>query len=273
MDRVALTVAYDGRPYNGWQTQPDGKAVQDYLQQALARIAGEPVRVVCAGRTDTGVHALAQTVHFDPPVQRPASAWLRGTNSHLPDSIAVQAVHAVRPDFHARFDATERQYQYLLRVAPTPEPYWSGRAGWSFRPVDVARMRAAAQCLAGEHDFSAFRSSQCQAASPVRTMQPVQITGSAGLICLTFTANAFLHHMIRNLVGALVMIGQSRRPVEWMAQLLAGRDRTVAAPTFAPHGLYFCGARYRPEDGLPPYRRIDGIGFQPGAADDVQEQE
>ncbi len=231
--------------------------MQDHLQDALSRIAQTPISVVCAGRTDAGVHALAQTVHFESRVERPLSAWVRGTNSHLPDSIAVTAATPVRDDFHARFDATERQYQYLLRVAPVREPFWAGRAGWTFRPVDPERMRQAAQCLTGEHDFSAFRSSQCQAATPVRRLQAVRVSGSAELICLTFTANAFLHHMIRNLVGSLIYIGQNRQPVEWMAQLLAGRDRSAAAPTFQPDGLYFCGASYREQDRLPAYRRLD----------------
>ncbi len=216
---------------------------------------------MCAGRTDAGVHALAQTVHFQTAAQRPLSAWVRGTNSHLPDSVAVISAQRVRDDFHARFDATERQYQYLLRVAPTREPFWAGRAGWSFRPVDPLRIREAAQCLVGEHDFSAFRSSQCQAASPVRQLRSVKVTGTAGLICITFTANAFLHHMIRNLVGSLLYIGQGRQPVGWMAQLLNGRDRSASAPTFEPDGLYFCGARYRPDDGLPGYRRLDQPAF------------
>lgn len=264
MTKIALTIAYDGRLFDGWQTQPGGNTVQDYVQKAIGQIAQEPTKVVCAGRTDAGVHALAQVVHFETAAVRPMSAWVRGTNSHLPDSVAVTSARQVREDFHARFDATERQYQYLLRVAPNRDPFWAGRAGWLFRPVELELIRQAALCLVGKHDFSAFRSSQCQAASPVRTLQPVVVQGSAQLLCLTFTGNAFLHHMIRNIVGSLVYIGQGRQPVAWMAQLLAGRQRAAAAPTFDPAGLYFCGALYRADDDLPAYKRLDSAQYSPG---------
>ncbi len=265
--RFALRLAYDGRAFNGWQTQPGGNTVQDHLEAALARIAGAPVRVTCAGRTDTGVHALAQPVHFDAPAPRPLSAWVRGLNSHLPASIAVTAAQAVRQDFHARYDAIGRQYQYLLRVAPVRDPFWAGRAGWVFRSMDVAAMRAGAANLIGTHDFSAFRSAQCQAASPVRRLDAIGFAGSAGLILITFEGNAFLHHMIRNIVGALIEVGAARRHPTWLGELLAGRDRRRAAPTFDASGLYFCGARYPQGDRLPGYARLNDVGHWPGRED------
>lgn len=264
MGTMALTVAYDGRGFDGWQTQPDGNTVQDSLQRALAQVAQQPVKVVCAGRTDAGVHALRQVVHFDAPVERPLTAWVRGVNSHLPGAIAVQHACAVRPDFHARFDATGRQYQYVLQVSPVRDPFWAGRAGWIFRPVNMQAMREAAACLVGTHDFSAFRSSQCQAKSPVRTLESVTIEGSAELMLFTFKGNAFLHHMIRNLLGSLVYVGLARQPVEWLGQVLASGERHMAAPTFMPDGLYFCGVHYRPDDPVPGPASLAGPAFNPG---------
>ncbi len=262
--RVALTVSYDGRTFNGWQTQPDGATVQDRLQHALGEIAGRPVNVVCAGRTDAGVHALAQVVHFDAPVERPLSAWVRGVNRHLPTSVAVRSARVTRTDFHARYDAIGRQYQYLLQVAPVREPLLVGRAGWVFRPLDRAAMEVAAASLVGTHDFSSFRSSQCQAASPVRTLGAVTLSGSPSLMLITFSGNAFLHHMIRNIVGALVAIGLNRHSPDFMAWLLAARDRRLAPATFAPDGLYFCGAAYPESDEMPGFSRLDSTSLTPG---------
>ncbi|MFK7962571.1 MAG: tRNA pseudouridine(38-40) synthase TruA [Burkholderiaceae bacterium] len=264
MSRIALTVSYDGRGFDGWQTQPDGNTVQDSLQHALGEVAQRPIKVVCAGRTDAGVHALRQVVHFDAPVERPMTAWVRGVNSHLPSAIAIEQASQVRPEFHARFDATGRQYQYLLRVSASQDPFWAGRAGWVFRSVDIARMRAAAKCLVGTHDFSAFRSSQCQAKTPIRTLESVTIEGSDELILFTFNGNAFLHHMIRNLIGSLIYVGQARQPVEWLRGVLAGGDRALAAPTFMPDGLYFCGAHYRADDPVPGPSTLLAPAFNPG---------
>jgi len=244
MTRMALGVAYDGAPWLGWQTQPGGRTVQDTLEAALAAFVGAPVPTVCAGRTDTGVHAAMQVVHLDSPVVRPDHAWVRGLNAHLPPSIAVRWAQPVPDDFHARFSATARSYVYVLRVDPVRSPHWVQRAGWSFRPLDLAAMQAAGAALLGEHDFTSFRSSQCQAASPVRTMHALEIAQRGRFITVTLRANAFLHHMVRNILGCLVYVGQGRHPPEWMAEVLAARNRAVAAPTFAPGGLYLTAVEY-----------------------------
>lgn len=244
--RFALLLAYDGAGFPGWQTQPSGDALQDRLEQALSSIAAEPVATVCAGRTDAGVHALAQVVHFETCAQRPKSAWVRGVNALLPRQIAVQRVSEVDEAFHARYGATRRAYRYLLYRSAQRHPLYAGRAGWVFQPLDLDRMHEAAAALLGEHDFSAFRSSQCQAKSPVRRLDRLEIRERGPLVIFELEANAFLHHMVRNLVGALVWIGIGRRPAGWTAELLAARDRRLAAPTFAPDGLYLTGVEYPP---------------------------
>lgn len=258
MPRIALIVSYDGSGFPGWQTQPGGAALQDRLQAALSFVADHPVATVCAGRTDAGVHATSQVVHFDSDARRPLSAWVRGVNAHLPAAIAVQHASAVSDTFHARFDARKRRYRYLLHSAPVRQPLLAGRAGWTWRPVDVHRMRTAAAHLAGTHDFSAFRSSECQAASPVRTLEPVSIERRGSLLVLEFIGNAFLHHMVRNLVGALLMVGDGRREPGWIAEVLQSRDRRLAAPTFDASGLYLSGVHYPEQPGLPSWPQ-DGL--------------
>jgi tRNA pseudouridine38-40 synthase len=264
--RIALTVAYDGSGFAGWQTQPDGNTIQDRLEYALACIVGEPVPTICAGRTDAGVHALRQVVHFDVCRNRPLSAWLRGVNRYLPPGIAVRGAWAVDEEFHARFGALRRAYRYQLLSAAVSHPLLAGRVGWTHRPLDSERLRQASTLLMGEHDFSAFRSSQCQAHSPVRRMDSIAVEtmdarSTAGrlmglqrsddcLISIRFVGNAFLHHMIRNIVGALVMVGSGQRPVQWVGHLLASRDRRLGAPTFAAAGLCFEGVEYDPRYGL-----------------------
>jgi tRNA pseudouridine38-40 synthase len=250
MPRIVLSIAYNGQPFLGWQTQPGGNTVQDNLELALSAIAGHPVSTVCAGRTDTGVHACGQVVHFDTSTQRPLHAWVRGVNSHLPDSVAVLTSQLVRDDFHARFDAQERRYVYYLSSSPVRHPLIAGRAGWVHRPLDAQRIALAVPSLLGTHDFSAFRSSQCQAKSPVRTLNRVSVACSGSMIRMEFSANAFLHHMIRNIVGTLVYVGDGRRPVEWAAEVLASRQRALAAPTFSPDGLYFDSVRYPDDDKI-----------------------
>jgi tRNA pseudouridine38-40 synthase len=242
--RIALGVEYDGGPWRGWQTQPGGGTVQDELEAALSRIAGEKIAVVCAGRTDAGVHASAQVAHFDTRVDRPSTAWVRGTNALLPPSIAVLWAQAVDDAFHARFSARGRCYRYLLLDRPQRPGVWHGRVGWCHRPLDEGRMRQAARSLLGEHDFSAFRAADCQASSPVRTLCRAEVTRADEMLIFDFEANAFLHHMVRNMVGSLVQVGQGGRPPEWIGELLASRDRTRAAPTFAATGLYLVGVRY-----------------------------
>jgi tRNA pseudouridine38-40 synthase len=250
--RLALTLAYDGMAFDGWQTQASGRTVQDTLERALSQMADEPISTVCAGRTDAGVHALGQVVHFDTGATRPLQAWVRGVNALLPPTVAVQDARAVRDDFHARFCAVRRHYRYLLHVSPVRHPLLAQRVGWSFRELELSRMRQAAQCLIGEHDFSAFRSAQCQAASPVRRLECITFRRDGPLISIDFVGNAFLHHMIRNLVGMLVMIGDGRKPEQWAGELLNGRDRRAAPATYGAQGLYLVGAEYPDHHGLAP---------------------
>ena len=249
--RIALGVEYDGSTFHGWQTQIGGGTVQDALQAAMGAIAGEPVDVVCAGRTDAGVHATAQVVHFDAPVERPLSAWVRGVNTFLPPAISVHWAHPVTDAFHARFSAFGRRYRYLLINRAQRTGVWHGRAGWYHHPLDVETMQRAATMLLGEHDFSAFRAADCQAKSPIKTVRQASVQRSGDLIVFDFEAGAFLHHMVRNLVGSLVYIGQGKHPAEWMAQLLEAKDRRLAAPTFSAAGLYLAGVSYEDHWGLP----------------------
>ncbi|HWH82409.1 MAG TPA: tRNA pseudouridine(38-40) synthase TruA [Burkholderiaceae bacterium] len=249
--RVALGVSYRGQAYHGWQSQPDGRTVQDRLEHALGRFADQPLRTVCAGRTDTGVHALNQVVHLDTKLVRTASSWVRGTNRFLPDDIAVQWCRLTDESFHARNAAHGRRYVYLLLESPVRPAIEAGSVGWSFRPLDGDAMRAAAALLLGEHDFSAFRSSECQAATPVKTLRRIEISRRGAYWRFEFDANAFLHHMVRNLMGSLVAVGAGVRDTAWLAGVLAARDRAVAAPTFPADGLYFAGPYYDPAHGIP----------------------
>lgn len=259
MSRIALGLSYDGAPWQGWQTQPHRRTVQDTLEGALARFVGQPVPTVCAGRTDTGVHAVQQVVHLDAPVERSLQAWIRGVNAHLPPSIVVRWSAQVPDTFHARFSARSRAYVYLLIEDAACPPAWVGKAGWTFRPLDLEAMREGARHLVGEHDYSSFRSSQCQAASPVRTMTSLEITRRGRFFVFTLRANAFLHHMVRNIIGALVYVGQGRHPPEWIAQLLVERDRRRAAPTFSPDGLYLTAVGYPDAPFLPATDGTDEV--------------
>jgi len=265
MPRIALGLSYDGAPWLGWQTQPGGRTVQDTLEAALARFVGAPVSTICAGRTDTGVHAALQVVHLDTLVNRREDAWVRGVNAHLPASISIRWARTVPDDFHARFGARSRTYVYLIHNARTRSPFWTGRAAWCFRPLDVDAMRAASQYLLGEHDFSSFRSSQCQAAHPVRTLHRIDWREQGDLLIATFTANAFLHHMVRNLMGALVYVGQGRLAPADIAQLLTARNRTLAPPTYAAEGLYLVAIGY---PGCEAFLgELDGAGWIPMGCD------
>lgn len=259
--RLALGVEYDGSAFRGWQTQPGGETVQDTLESALSQIAGVSIDVVCAGRTDAGVHAIAQVVHFDTRVDRPLSAWVRGVNSFLPPAVAVRWAHPVHDGFHARFSAYGRCYRYILINRPQRTGVWHGRAGWYHHPLDVEIMQLAAALLLGEHDFSAFRAADCQAKSPVKTIRRANVRRSGDMIVFDFEAGAFLHHMVRNLVGSLVYVGQGKHPPGWMAQLMASGDRRLAAPTFAAAGLYLVGVHYESHWGLPACED----SFLPGA--------
>lgn len=251
MPRMALGVAYDGTHWEGWQTQPHRCTVQDTFEAALRQFAAQPVRTICAGRTDTGVHGLAQVVHFDVSVERRLESWVRGVNALLPDSIAVQWACVVPEAFHARFSALSRTYVYVLRTSRARSPITHARVGWVHYPLDLELMRQAALMLMGEHDFSSFRSSQCQAASPIRTLHSLQIEQRGEFFIFTFKANAFLHHMVRNLMGVILCIGRGRNAPRWAAELLAERDRRLAAPTFSPDGLYLARVEYPQEFSLP----------------------
>jgi len=258
--RLALGIEYDGRPYCGWQSQADGNTVQDTLQQALGQIAGEQISVTAAGRTDTGVHALEQVVHFDTQAERPLTAWVRGVNALLPDSIAVRWAYLVPDEFHARFSAHGRSYRYLLVNRPTRSAIHSGKTGWFHAPLDLAAMQAAALCLLGEHDFSAFRAAQCQAKSPVKHLHQLDIRREGEMLIFDLSANAFLHHMVRNIVGCLVYVGKGKHPPEWLAEVLGGRERSLAAPTFAPDGLYLRRIQYEAKWGLPQMENETTLG-------------
>ena len=261
--RVALGISYNGQPYSGWQSQASGNTVQDHLEAALGRFATQKVATICAGRTDAGVHGLMQVVHFDTGLQRAPFSWVRGTNTFLPPDIAVQWAQPVPDAFHARACAVARRYAYVLLQSPVRPSVEAGRVGWVFHELDGQAMQDAVQHLLGEHDFSSFRASACQAKSPVKTLHRIAITrrGPADGPSLhgcapcywrfEFEGNAFLHHMIRNIMGCIVAIGQGLYPPQWMRQVLDARSRDAAAPTFSPDGLYFLGPVYAPEWGLP----------------------
>ena len=251
--RIALGITYSGSAYEGWQSQRSGNTVQDKLENALGKFADQPIRVNCAGRTDAGVHGLMQVVHFDTPVQRETASWVRGTNAFLPRDIAVQWAKLVPDEFHARGSAIARRYAYVVLESAVRPSVEAGRVGWVYRPLDGDLMRQAAVCLLGTHDFSSFRAAQCQAKSPVKTIQKIDITQRLGSSYwrFEFEANAFLHHMIRNIMGCLVAVGQGAHPPEWLLGVLAARSRLAAAPTFSPDGLYFLGPVYEKHHSLP----------------------
>ena len=251
--RVALGLTYNGSAYEGWQSQLSGNTVQDKLELALAKFSTQTIRVNCAGRTDAGVHGLMQVVHFDTQLDRETASWVRGTNTFLPTDIAVQWAKVVPDEFHSRGSAIARRYAYVVLESPVRPSVESGRVGWVYRPLDGEKMRKAASYLLGEHDFSSFRAAQCQAKSPIKMLQRIDITQKSGSNYwhFEFEANAFLHHMIRNIMGCLVAVGQGFAPAEWMAEVLAARRRDAAAPTFSPNGLYFLGPVYDDKYGLP----------------------
>jgi tRNA pseudouridine38-40 synthase len=252
--RIALGLEYDGRAFCGWQHQPGGCSVQDHLEAALARFVDAPVKAVAAGRTDAGVHAAAQVVHFDSPVSREEFSWVRGPNSFLDSRLRVLWAREVAVAFHARYSARSRTYRYVLLNEPVAPGLWHGRVGWFHRHLDEEAMARAAAMLVGEHDFSAFRDAECQARTPVRTMHEATVERAGNLVVFSFRANAFLHHMVRNLVGTLVYVGVGRNGPDWVRELIAARDRRLAAPTFPPDGLYLTAIEYDSAFGLPAFR-------------------
>ena len=250
--RIALGIAYNGRYYHGWQRQPSGHiSVQEKLEDALSIVANEPIKVMCAGRTDAGVHASAQVVHFDTVAQRPLRAWTHGGNMHLPDDVAVQWAQVVDEKFHARFSATARRYRYVIYNHALRPALMDKEVTWNYRPLDIVSMQKAAAHLVGTHDFSSFRAAACQANSPIRTMHHLNVIAAGDYIVLDVRANAFLHHMIRNLAGLLMKIGAGEAPPEWAMEVLIAKDRRVSAATAKPYGLYFVDAEYDDAFNLP----------------------
>lgn len=249
--RVALGLEYDGSAFCGWQTQPGRCAVQDRLEHALAVIHGGPVRTVTAGRTDAGVHAIGQVVHFDAENHRPEGAWVRGVNAHLPAGVSVLWARGVEAGFDARRSALERCYRYVLVNRDVRPALLAGNAGWIHGELDLAAMVEGAGHLLGTHDFSSFRAAECQARTPVRELRAATVSRQGEFVVFEFRANAFLHHQVRNMVGALVWVGLGRRPPAWVGELLASRDRAQGAATFAPDGLYLVEVKYAPDWGLP----------------------
>ncbi len=235
--RLALGLEYDGTDYKGWQTQPGGNTVQDCLEAAIAHFTTKPHATICAGRTDAGVHAHGQVVHFDTEIDRPSWNWVRGLNALLPESIAVQWAAPVSDAFHARYSAIAREYIYRIDHSPTRSPLAARTATWFYQPLDLQAMQSAASLLVGTHDFSAFRSAECQAKSPIRTLEHFRIERHGAMIVCSLRANAFLHHMVRNLVGAVVEVARGARPVTWIVDVLQGKDRARAARTFPARGL------------------------------------
>ena len=249
--RYALGIEYEGTDFNGWQRLSHAPSVQGALESALSFVADHPLEVVCAGRTDAGVHGSGQVVHFDSEAARTVQAWQMGGNSRLPDSVAILWAQPVALEFHARFSARARRYRYRLlnrRVRPALQARFQS---WEPRPLDADAMHAAAQVLLGTHDFSAFRTAQCQAPNPVRDLQVISVQRSGDELLIEVQANAFLHHMVRNIVGSLMVIGRGEATAGWLGDVLAGRDRKLAGPTAPAAGLTFVGPRYPREWNLP----------------------
>lgn len=268
VSRLALGLEYNGSNYHGFQAQQSGlPTVQAELERALSQVAGgHAIQVTCAGRTDAGVHACEQVVHFDTQVQRSMAGWLFGTNRYLPRDISVLWVTEVPHDFEARFSAMRRRYRYIIYTDPVRPALLGDGLTWTFKELDVDAMNQAASLLLGTHDFSSFRAAECQARSPVKTLDGIQLTRHGRYIVLDVRASAFLHHMVRNIAGTLMTIGAGERPVDWMAEVLAARDRKVAGVTAPPYGLYMVGVEY-PQRFALPQREEPGPHFLAGLPD------
>ncbi len=249
--KFAACVEYEGSAYYGWQRLSHGPSVQAEVERALSQIAAEPVAVVCAGRTDSGVHGSGQIIHFETDAERPLRGWLFGSNVNLPDGIAVRWVQPVAEDFHARFSALSRRYRYVILNRQARPALLSKRVAWVHQPLDVPAMHRAAQALVGEHDFSSFRASGCQASHARRNVQSIRVSRLGDLVYVDIVANAFLHHMVRNIVGSLLKVGTGDNAGSWIGELLAGRDRTQAGATAPAAGLYFVYVEYPARFGLP----------------------
>lgn len=249
--RYAMGLEYDGSRFLGWQIQSREPTVQGCVERAVSRVADRPVRVTCCGRTDTGVHALCQVAHFDSDAERPERAWILGLNSNLPSGVSVLWIRAVDESFHARFSAFARSYRYCVLNRWIRPALDATRVSWCRRPLDADKMNRAAQALRGEHDFTSFRAGACQARHAVREIHEISVRRSGDQVILEVAANGFLYHMVRNIAGSLLQVGLGERDGAWIGELLAARDRSRAAPTAAPEGLYFVGARYPAQFGLP----------------------
>lgn len=249
--RIALGIEYNGSHFKGWQTQIGVRTVQDCVEQALSKVANQPVNVVCAGRTDTGVHGSGQVVHMDVDVERSERSWVFGGNTHLPDDVAVLWARPVREDFHARFSARARHYRYIILNRPVRPAIESRRVTWFYRPLDAERMHQAGQHLLGEHDFSSFRAQGCQAKSPVRTLSRLSVFRDGPHVIIEVSANAFLQHMVRNIAGVLMAVGCGKAEPDWVAELLTARNRAVGGVTAPPHGLYLYRIDYPAVYGIP----------------------
>lgn len=260
--KIALGIEYCGTAFNGWQVQPDCPSVQSALEAALERFVCVKTPVICAGRTDTGVHATHQVVSLDTEAERTERSWVRGLNTFLPKTVSVRWARRVPEDFHARFSARSRTYEYWILNDPVRSPVLTDLTGWVFRPLDVDRMRLAAAHLVGEHDFTSFRAAECQAKSPVRTVKRLELIRRGRMIGVRIEANAFLQHMVRNIVGALIYVGTGREEPDWVKSVLEARSRALAAPTFSPNGLYLTGVSYEladlPQRGESPFGWTDG---------------
>ena len=249
--RIALGVEYDGRAFSGWEIQKERETVQAVLEAALSNVADHPLRTTCAGRTDAGVHAWGQVVHFESGQSRPLHAWVLGTNTVLPSSVSVSWAQDVPDEFHARFSAKRRHYRYLILNRAARSGLLDGRVGWESRPLDIDSMQEGANRLLGEHDFSAFRAAGCQAKSPVRSLYRLEVRRRDQMIAVDVVANAFLQHMVRNVVGSLVQVGLGKQPPVWITTLLESRDRTRGGATMAAYGLYLVAVEYPARYGLP----------------------
>jgi tRNA pseudouridine38-40 synthase len=246
MARIVLGVEYDGSGFSGWQWQPHQRSVQQALELALSKVANQPVTVVCAGRTDTGVHALEQVVHFDTEANRELQAWMLGGNSNLPDEVRITWVKAALSGFHARYSAVARFYRYIILNRPVKSALLRQQATWCYAPLDAKKMHQAAQTLIGDHDFSSFRAQGCQSKSPCRLMYFIDVYRDGDKVIMDISANAFLHHMVRNIAGVLMDVGMGKQPINWTQDLLALKSRKLGGVTAPPDGLYL-GAVYYPE--------------------------
>lgn len=251
MKKIALGITYNGSGYFGWQKQQSVQSIQGELERALSIVANEPIEIFCAGRTDAGVHATGQVIHFETNATRPLQAWTFGTNAHLPDDIAVTWSHQVDPEFHARFSALSRRYRYIIYNQPQRPAILATGLTHYYQPLNTELMHTAGQFLLGENDFSSFRAAQCQSKSPNRNVHYLNVTRKGHYIIVDIQANAFVHHMVRNIVGSLLEVGAGNQPPEWIAWLLQQKDRTLAAPTAKAAGLYLVEVAYPSQFGLP----------------------